>query len=277
MKTSLMGLAFLAFAVVIPLGTLADDSSSSLPSGAMGVTFNFTTSVQTPKGKKSASGTISIQKSSSGLSLTVASGGTTKTIPLVYENGTLKPDTSKMPPPSGDSESQAAAKALISNMKVAADIGMAARKSSGKSFNVGVTLTPVGTGTPMPSTISMNAQSGSSGSVAYTGQVEAQTTTQLPPSSGLDPQELVKSVGIAVAAHGMTPAGRAAVAIARHRQQEEQKDATNGPLPDVMRLSVTTHFAGGHFHDIAGTQTDQLTIASKTVTIVSNWSFVKAP
>jgi hypothetical protein len=278
MRTCFATFAFLALAVVVPLGTWADESGSSLPNGALGVRFNFNTSVQTPKGKKSASGTISIKKASSGLSLTVAtSGGTTKTIPLVFENGTLKPDTSKMPPPSGDSESQAAAKALLSNMKVAAAVGMAARKSGGKGFNVDVTLTPVGSGTPMPASIAMSATPASSGSVAYTGQVEAQTTTQLPPSSGLDPQQLVKSAGIAVASHGMTPYGRAAVAIVHHRQVEKQQEAANGPLPDAMRLSITTHFAGGRFRDIAGTQTDQLTIASKSVTIVSNWSFVKAP
>jgi hypothetical protein len=58
---------------------------------------------------------------------------------------------------------------------------------------------------------------------------------------------------------------------------EEQKEAASGALPDAIDLVVTSHFANGRVHDIAGTQTDSLTIANKKANVVSTWSFTAAP
>jgi hypothetical protein len=267
-----------AFAIVAPIGSSAQSSNAALPNGAVGVTFHFSTTVQTPKGKKSANGTITIkQPAPQKLSLTVTSSdGSSQTIPLTISGGSAALDTSQSMPASGDPEKQAAAKALLSNMKVAAEIGIAAKKNAGKNFSVNVSLTPVGNGTAMPAEIPMKPSSGADEMVVYSGGAEAETTTQLPPSSGLDPEQLVKSVGVAVATHGFTPAGRAAVAIARHHQVEEQKEAASGELPDKIQLVVTSHFVNGRFHDISGTQTDSLTIGNKGANVVSTWSFTKA-
>jgi hypothetical protein len=253
------------------------DTTPSLPNGAVGVNFKFTTSVKTPKGTKSANGTISLKPNGPGkLNLTVAaSDGTTATIPLLISNGSVQPDTAHMPPPSSDSQSQAAAKALMANMKVAATVGMTAKKSGGSSFTVPVILTPVGQGTPVPSQLTMTATPGSSGAVAYAGSVSGQTTTLLPQSSQ-DPNQLVKTAGAGVASTAMTPYGRAAMAVAHHRE-EQMKQAATQPLPDAMKLSVTAHFANGKFQDISGTQTDTLTIENRNISIVSNWSFTKTP
>jgi hypothetical protein len=261
-----------AAAIVAPIGASAQSSNVTLPNGAVGVAFHFSASVQTPKGAKSANGTITIKQTApQKLSVTIGScNGSSQTIPLTMAGGSLTVDTSQPPSTPPDSEKQASAIALLSNMKVAADIGIAARKSSGKNFTVGVTLTPVGRGTAVPAQITMNASSVANETVVYSGSADAQTTTELPPSSGLDPEQLVKSAGVAVAAHGFTPAGRAAVAITRHRQVEHQKEAASGELP------VTCHFVNGRLHDISGTQTDSLTIANKNANVVSTWSFTKA-
>jgi len=249
-----------------------------MPSGAVGMTLHFTTSVKTPKGSKSANGTIVIKQTApQKLAMTVsASDGTTATINLLVSNGSVQPDPSQTPPSGGDSQSTAAAKALLPNMKLAASIGVAAKKSDGASFAVPVTLTPVGEGTPMPAQLQMAAQKGASGSVAFSGSISAHTNTVLPQSGGLDPEQLVKTAGVAVVAHGFTPAGRLATAAVMHRRQEQQKQAMNGPQPDAMVLDVTSHFANGRFHDISGTQTDTLSISGHSVTITSNWSFTAA-
>jgi hypothetical protein len=163
---------------------------------------------------------------------------------------------------------------LLSNMKLAAAIGIAARKSSGKSFKVPVTLTPVGQGSAVFAHLAMTAYP-TSHTTAYAGAVEQSTTTQLPPSGEIDPAQLQKTVGVAVAgeAAGLTPAGRAAAMVAMHHRNQEQKNAANGELPDTITLTVTSHFANGRFRDVSGQQTDALKITSKTVSIVSNWSF----
>ena len=265
-------------AIIAPIATIAQSSIGTLPNGAVGGAFHFSTSVQTPKGKKSAEGTITIKQTApQKLSLTVTSSdGSSQTIPLTIAGGTATLDTSQSMPASSDPEKQAAAKALLSNMKLAAEIGIAAKKNAGKRFSVNVSLTPVGNGTAMPAQIPMNPSSGANETVVYSGNANAETTTQLPPSSGLDPQQLVKSAGIAVAAHGFTPAGRAAVAIAHHHQVEEQKEAASGELPDKILLVVTSHFVDGRLHDISGTQTDALTIGNKSANVVSTWSFTKS-
>jgi hypothetical protein len=58
----------------------------------------------------------------------------------VIPDGTVKPDTSQPMPTSSDSEKQAAAKALLANLKLAAVIGMAARKNAGKENGNGVSF-----------------------------------------------------------------------------------------------------------------------------------------
>jgi hypothetical protein len=263
----------LALAVAIPIVVIANDSAPSLPNGAVGVTLRFNTAVNTPKGTQSASGTIAVNRVGAGkLTLSVTtSDGSTRTIPLVVSNGAVQP--ARTPAPGGSSETQAAAKALLANMKLAATIGAAARKSSGKNFTVPVTLTPVGQGTPVPANLAMTAYTTGHGAAAYVGEVEQSTTTRLPPSGGIDPAQLEKSVGVGVAAHGLTPAGRAAAAVAMHHRNEEQKNAANGNLSDTRTLSVNSHFTNGRFHEISGHQTDSLKIGGKAVSIVSTWSF----
>ncbi len=248
---------------------------NALPNGAAGMTFAFMTAVVTPKGKTTTSGTIALKPTGpQKFTLTVTtSDGKSQTIPLVVQNGTLAPDPTHMASSSQNSQPQAAAKALLSNMKLATQIGMAARKNPGKGFAVDVNLSPVGNGTAIPEELTMKATLGSNGSTTCSGSVQAQTTTQLPPASGLDPQQLVKSVGIGVATHGVTPAGRAVIAICRHHETEEQKEEAAGDLPDAIGLTVTTHFVNGRFNDISGNQTDSLTIGKKETKVVSNWSF----
>jgi hypothetical protein len=247
---------------------------------AAGASFHFTTAVQTPKGNKSASGTIVVKQTGPGkVALTITtSDGSSRTIALVASGGTLKPNPAQTAPSSADAQSQAAAQALLSNIKLAAAVGMATRQNGGKTFKVPVTLTPVGQGTPVPANLTMKAYTTNHGA-AYAGEVEQTTMTHLPPSGGIDPAQLEKSVGVNVAAAGagVTPAGRAAMAIAMHHRAQEQKQAANGPLVDTISLSITSHFAAGRFHDISGVQTDSLQIGGKPVTITSTWSFTKSP
>jgi hypothetical protein len=74
----------MAAIAMAPIGATAQTSSAVLPNGAVGVTFRFTTAVQTPKGKKSADGTITLKPAGEQkLNLTVrSSDGTSQTIPL---------------------------------------------------------------------------------------------------------------------------------------------------------------------------------------------------
>jgi hypothetical protein len=275
-KLAVSSAVALAVALGMPAGVRADNSSPSLPNGTVGMTFRFTTAVSTPKGTQSASGTIAISRTGpEKLLLTVTTnGGSTRTIPLVVANGAIKPDPAATAAPGGNPETQAAAKALLSNMKLAAGVGVAARKSSGKSFTVPVTLTPVGQGTAIPADLAMTVYQTSHGT-AYVGEVEQSTTTRLPASGGIDPAQLEKSVGVAVGgtALGLTPAGRAAAMVAMHHRNEEQKKAAGGELPDAIALTVNSHFANDRFRDISGRQTDTLKIGNKTVAIVSSWSF----
>jgi hypothetical protein len=180
-------------------------------------------------------------------------------------------------PSSTDAQAQAKAQALLSNMKLAADVGMAARASAGKAFKVGVTLTPIGQGTAVPAELTMKAFPTTHGATGYVGEVEQTTTTRLPPNGGIDPAQLEKSVGVSVAAHavGLTPVGLAAVAVAMHHRSEEQKKAANGELSDNVTLIIKSHFTDGRFREISGEQTDALKIGGKAVTITSTWSFTK--
>lgn len=274
-RLALLSASALAAALCVPAEARATNAGPSLPNGAVGATFRFNTAVKTPKGSQSASGTIAVRSTGPGkLTLTVAtSDGSTRTIPLVIANGTVKP--AQAPAPDENPEAQAAAKALLANMKLAASVGMAARKSSGKSFTVPVTLTPVGEGIALPADLSMMAYVTGHGATRFAGEVEQSTSTQLAASGGINPAQLEKSVGVGVAssAAGLTPAGRAAAMVAMHHRNAEQQ-AANGALPDTISLSVEAHFANGKFRDISGQQTDALSVGGKAVSIVSSWSFV---
>lgn len=260
----------LAAAVCLPVGLWADNQAPSLPNG--GATFRFNTAVKTPKGSQSASGTIAVKRIGPGrLTLTVTlSDGSTRTIPLVVANGTVAP--AQTPAPGGNPETQAAAQALLANMKLAATIGSAARKSAGKSFTVPVTLTPAVQGIAVPADLTMRASTTTHGAIAYAGAVEQSTTTTLPQGGSINPAQLERSVGIGVAstAAGMTPYGKAAMMV--HHRREQQ--ASNGALPDTINLSVVAHFTSGKFRDISGQQSEALTVGGKAVSIVSSWSFV---
>ncbi len=110
------------------------------------------------------------------------SDGSSRTIALVASGGTFKASPAQTAPPSADAQSQAAAQALLSNMKLATAVGIAARRNGGKTFKVPVTLTPVGQGTPVPAELTMQAYRTNHGT-AYAGEVEQTSTTHLPPAA----------------------------------------------------------------------------------------------
>lgn len=241
--------------------------------------FRFTTSVTTPKGKHSGSGTITLKHTEGrALTMTVHSddGSAPKTIALVINgDGSVSPDPSA-PQPAATTAPDAAARAFMADVTLAAHVGIAARKSAGAStLDVPVTLTPIGDGTPVPAQLHMTMmQSGSN--TQYSGAVSGRTMTKLPPSNGLDPKALAKTVGTGAIAHrAFGPAGRLATAVVMHRKTEQEKKAAAGPLDDTVDLSVSTHLVDGRFHDVTGTQKDNINVAGKAVTIVSEWSFTK--
>lgn len=268
MKSLLNATAFAAAAVVISsLAAMAADSTPVMPNGAMGATFNYTIGVQTPKGKKSSSGQIVVRPSGANqCTLTVTSSdGTSKTIPLTISDGKVTlaaPDSSASPVP-------AAAQTLMANLKLAATVGVAAKKSGGQAFSSPVILTPIGEGTAVPAQISMKP-AGRSGSVTYSGTVSGSTITALP-SSGGDAAQLAKGASVGMVTHGFTPAGRAATAIAMHHREQEEK---NG-VADAMSLTINTTFNAGKFHEITGSQTDDLSVGGKPMKVYSTWSFTR--
>ncbi|HKE36916.1 MAG TPA: hypothetical protein VKB39_05770 [Candidatus Baltobacteraceae bacterium] len=259
--TALVG----ALLFVSSIAAAAADTTPAMPDGAMGATFNYTIGVQTPKGKKSSTGQIVVKPAGSGkLTLTVTSSdGTSKTIPLTIANGSVTPDmasSSATPPP--------AAQTLMANLKLAATVGIAAKKSGGNSFSTPIVLTPIGDGTPVPTQISMNPSG--SGSVTYSGTVTGSTMTVLPQNGGTDPAQLAEGAGVGMVAHASL-----AAAIAMHHREKEVKNAAKSPLADAMSLSIHSTFNGGKFHDIEGAQTDEVNLAGKPVKIYSTWSFVR--
>lgn len=273
MKAILLAAGVVALSAGLSSAVFADESSPSMPNGALGMTFHYTTSVKTPKGTKSGSGQITIASAGENkLALTLTtSDGTSKTIPLSIANGSVTPAVSpaaSMPPE---------AQAMLANMKLAATVGVAAKKSGGSSFSVPVTLAPIGTGTPVPANLAMTAKP-SGANVTYSGTVGGPTYTTLPQSNGgIDPAQLVKHVGVGVATHGFTPAGRIATAVAMHHREQEQKQAAKGAVPDTISITITATFENGRFHDISGAQTDAVSLAGKTTKIYSSWSFTAAP
>lgn len=273
MKSLLNATAFVAAAVVISsLAAAAADTTPAMPSGAMGATFNYTIGVQTGKDKKSSSGRIVVAPAGANqLTLTVTSSdGTSETIPLKMENGTVTP---AVPSPSASSV-PAAAQTLMANLKLAATVGVAAKKSGGNEFTTPVVLTPIGDGTPVPAQISMKPTS-AVGGVAYSGTAGGTTLTTLPPSSGISAEELAKAGAVGMVTHGFTPAGRIASAVAMHHRTNEEKNAAKGAVADAMSLTVNAMFNGGKFHEITGAQTDEVNLAGKKVKIYSTWSFTR--
>jgi hypothetical protein len=249
-----------------------------LPAGGGSAIFHYTTTVTTPKGKHFGGGTITV-KHTQGRSLTVtidSDDGKTKTIPLVVNSdGGVSLDPSA-PAPAATANPDAAARAFMADVTIAAHVGSAARKAApATTFDVPVTLTPVGDGTPVPAQLHMNGGS-SGGGARYAGSVAGTTMTKLPPSSGLDPAALAKTVGVgAVAHHVFGPAGRIASAVAMHHKKQEEKKAASGLLSDAVSLNVTVQLAAGKFRQIDGTQNDVLDIAGKKTTVVSTWTFTK--
>jgi hypothetical protein len=273
MKSLLNATAFAAAAVIVSaVAAMGADSAPVMPNGAAGATFDYTIGVQTPKSKKSSSGQIIVRPAGANrLTLTVMSAdGTSKTIPLSVSNGTVTPAE----PSSSNSSVPAAAQTLMANLKLAATVGVAAKKSGGQAFSTGVILTPIGEGTPVPAQISMKPAAGS-GSVTYTGTVEGSTLTTLPSSSGMDPAQLAKDAGVGMVSHGFTPAGRVATAVAMHHREQQEKSAASGAASDAMSLTIHAAFNADKFHQISGAQTDEVSLAGKKVKIYSTWSFTR--
>ncbi len=250
-------------------------AQSAIPPNGASATFRFTTSVATPKGRHTGSGTLTV-KHTQGRSLTVtvvSDDGTSKTIPLtVTADGSIAPDPSA--PPSASDQPDAAARAFMADVSLAAHVGMAARKSApAASFTVPVTLTPAGNGTPVATQLHMTS---TMGGAQYAGSTQGTTMTTLPSGGELDPVALAKSIGVgAIAHHALTPAGAAAFAIVRHHRKKQEQKAASGPVSDTMTLTVTAHMSKGRFHEIDGSQDDTVKVASKTAKIVSTWAFTK--
>jgi len=272
------GLLSVLFGFGVLFATSARSASQVLPS-AGSATFRFSTTVETPKGKHFGGGTITL-KHTQGRSITVtvqSDDGKTKTIPLIVnEDGSVAPDPAA-PAPAATDQPDAAARAFMADVTLAAHVGIAARKNApAATFDVPVTLTPVGDGTPVPTHLHLTGSQGAAGVARYAGSVSANTLTKLPPGGGLDPAALAKTVGVGAIAHAaFGPAGRVATAVAMHHQKKEEKKAASGLLADAIKLSVTTELAAGRFRDIDGTQDDVVNIGNKKVTIHSTWTFTK--
>ena len=268
---SLAALSLVALPAVTPAAT---PPSGIVPADGS-ATFRFSTAVQTPKGTHNGSGTLTLKRTgdrSASVTVQTDDGSPPRTIPLIVGvDGSVAPDPSGASP-SPDAAVNGQASALISQMTIAAHVGIGARKNAGAGhYDVPIKLTPVGNGTDVAATLGM------SGTAAqYEGRAQGQTMTQLPPGGNMDPKELVKTAGVAaVAHHAFTPAGRAATAIVMHRRRKEQKEAAAAPLPDDMTLTVTATVTGGRVHDVKGSQTDKITLEGKPVNIESTWSFTR--
>src|SRR5262249_20691433 len=153
-----------------------------VPPSGMSVSFRYTTSVHTPKGSHSSSGTISVKHTQGrSLLLTVKNdAGQTKSIPLtVGTDGTIVPASSG-PAPTATTQPDAAARMFMGQVSVAAKVGIAARKNAqATTFDVPINLTPVGTGSPVPVQLRMSAtQSGNT--TQFKGTASGQTETVLP-------------------------------------------------------------------------------------------------
>jgi hypothetical protein len=260
----------------VALPALAQSPPSGLAPGAGSAVFRFVTGVQTPKGAHSGSGTVTIKRTGErSLTLTVQSddGTPAHAVPLVIgADGTVSPAPGFVAPPAVSQQAKEQAATLVAEMTAAAKVGIAARKSAGAAnFTATIALTPVGEGTPVPTTIALSGAKGS-----YTGRAGATTQTVLPNNGSLDPQEIAKSIGIAALARGMTPAGRAATGILRHHKKVEEKKAASGPLPDSLTLTISAELSpDGRIHEIRGAQSDVITLMGKAITIQSNWSFTR--
>ena len=270
-------IAPLAFAMTSGIARAAEPGAGMVPPDGS-ATFHFSTSVKTPKGAHSGSGTITIKRTGARqVSLTVQSddGQPARTIPLLIGvDGSIAPDPSAAAVAPTDPDAKAQAQALMAEMTVAARVGIGARKNGGAaSYNVPVSLAPIGTGTPVASQLAMT------GSAAqYTGRTQGQTMTQLPPGGGLDPKAIAKTVGVsAFAHHAFTPVGRVATAVVMHNKRKKQKEEAAGPLPDAITLTVTADLADGRVREIRGAQSDEVAISGKSVKIESNWTFTKVP
>ena len=268
----------LAVAAAICVSAIGASASplpmSAIPPNGASATFRFSTAVATPKGRHASGGTLTVKHTQGrSLTLTVQSDdGTTKTIPLaVGADGAVTPDPSA--PPAQNDQPDAAARAFMADVSLAAHVGMAARKyAPSSSFTIPVTLTPVGDGAPVSSQLRMMS---AMGGAQYAGSTQGSTTTTLPSGGNLDPLALAKTIGVGALTHGFTPVGRVAVGLIMHHRKKEEKKAASGPVPDAIALTVTTHLMNGRFHEIDGTQDDKVTIAHQATKIVSTWSFTK--
>ena len=269
MKKLSIALLLAAFSAGAACVASASDTGPALPDGALNATFRYTIGVKAGKSTKSDGGEIVIAPAGGNkLTLTVkANDGTTKTIPLVVENGSVAPATA----PAANSPVPPAAQTLMANMKLAASVGAAAKKSGGQSFSVPMTLTPVGEGTPLPMQLSMKPAA-TSMNVTYSGTVSGTTTTLLPQnnSGGVDPEQ-VASTGVGVVT------GHGIAALAKRHREQTIKQAAQSPVSDAMSLTIQATFANGRFQTIDGAQTDAVTLAGKLEKIYSTWSFTRVP
>ena len=268
-------IAPLALAATVSAVRAAEPSAGMVPPDGA-ATFHFSTSVKTPKGTHSGSGTVTIKRTGTReVSLTVRSddGKPAQTIPLIVGvDGSIAPDPSAVAPAPTDPDAKAQAQAFMAEMTVAARVGIGARKNGGAaSYAVAVSLTPIGTGTPVASQLSMT------GSAAqYTGRTQGQTMTQLPEGGSLDPKAIAKTVGVsAFAHHAFTPVGRVATAVVMRNKRKKEKEEASGPLPDAMTLTVTADLADSKIREIRGEQADEVALPGKPVKIESSWTFTR--
>jgi hypothetical protein len=273
----------LALTLLIPgamtVAVLADAPPAGMAPQQGDATFRFATSVKTPKGTHSGTGTITIKRTGErALALTVQSddGKPPRTISLtVGADGSISPDpTSVAAPASTDADAKAQAQAFMAEMTVAAHVGIGARKNGGAaSYTVPVVLTPVGQGTTVSTQMTMTGSA-----TQYTGRSVALTSTQLPAGGSLDPAEIAKTIGVtAFARHAFTPAGRVVTAMAMRHKRKEEKEAASGVLPDTVGLTVTADLADGKIKEIRGAQTDDIDLPGHPVKIESSWTFTKVP
>jgi hypothetical protein len=264
-------------------GALAQTPSaaSGLPPVGTKIALNFRTSVQTQGNTTTATGTVTITRSAANeLTITLApDGGTAQTLHVVLNaDGTyaLAPDSAAMMSANTDPQQKAAAKALFGRLALAAKIASNVQKLQGQgSFDVAYNLTPIGVGTPIPTTIHMTPGAASDGGVVYGGQAQGDSVSTLPSSNAVaSKNKKMATTGLAlIVSLALSPVAGLVIHVGSRIQQRNIKKALAGPLPVSMQLVVSGHFTPGPTAQISGTQYDTVSVKGHKETITTTWSF----
>jgi hypothetical protein len=281
--------AFIVFAVIafagwsgVCLAAQSSSAASNLPPIGTSVVLSFRGSVQAQGNTTTSEGTVTITRTSTtGIAITIApQGGEQETVHII-----LNPDGSYQLAPETveamslnheDPQTKAAAQAMFARLALAARMASAVKKSQGTGpIDLSYNLTPVGIGTPIPSTLHMVPGEADTGGVVYAGQVQGTTTTVLPqPSTSSSKSKKMKTTGFAlVVGLAIAPVAGLAVNLGSRIKMKNMKKALAGPLPDSMQLVVTGHFTPGASAQISGTQYDTVTVSGQNQSIVTTWSF----